>query len=321
MDSITQAALGAAVAQAGWGRTLGRNAMLWGLLWGTFPDLDILTFPWLDDSERLGWHRGLSHSLLMMLVLSPVLAEIMHRLYREKCPRAGSTWTVFWILFTHVLIDCFTVYGTQIFEPFSNERVGFNNLFIIDPLFTLPLLGGLAGAWYGKDEHIRRKANFWGLVFASLYVGWSFFAKDVANRHFRSEMVQRGITVDRLMTHPAPFNTIQWRLLAEDEKGYWIAYHSLLRRSQPVTFRYVAREEERLDNMKQHQAVRRLIWFSQGYFNVREVDEVLIFSDLRFGEYEDPSGHVMGRFKWQVVRVDKTEETHDGTRIIKLPHR
>jgi len=59
VDSITQAALGAAVAEAGMGgRRLGNKAILWGVALGTLPDLDVVVYPWLDHIERLEWHRG-----------------------------------------------------------------------------------------------------------------------------------------------------------------------------------------------------------------------------------------------------------------------
>ena len=58
MDSITQAVLGAAVAEAGMGgRRLGNKAILWGAALGTLPDLDIIAYPWLDQIQRLEWHR------------------------------------------------------------------------------------------------------------------------------------------------------------------------------------------------------------------------------------------------------------------------
>ena len=42
MDSITQAALGAAVGEGVLGRRIGNRAPIWGAVLGTLPDLDVV---------------------------------------------------------------------------------------------------------------------------------------------------------------------------------------------------------------------------------------------------------------------------------------
>ena len=141
MDSITQAALGGVVGELVLGRKLGWKGMAWGLFFGTLPDLDILVYPWLDEVQKLKWHRGISHSLLMMLVASFAFAKPLAKLHRAKGVTGREAfWFVFLVWSTHVLIDVFTTYGTQVYEPFSDRRVSLNNMAIIDLFFTLPLL-------------------------------------------------------------------------------------------------------------------------------------------------------------------------------------
>ena len=89
MDSITQAALGALCGELVLGKKLGNKGILWGLLVGTLPDLDIIAYPFLSSSEQLGWHRGISHSILMMFVVAAGLGWWLHGFYqksRHKCP-------------------------------------------------------------------------------------------------------------------------------------------------------------------------------------------------------------------------------------------
>jgi inner membrane protein len=128
MDSLTQATLGAAVAHLCWQRTLGRKTLLWGIALGTLPDLDVLAYPWLDDVERLYWHRGESHAMWMM-ALAPLLLAPFVRWVHRRAPTPTSFTAAFLgvmlIWTTHVLIDVFTVYGTQMLAPFS--RHGFSN--------------------------------------------------------------------------------------------------------------------------------------------------------------------------------------------------
>lgn len=301
VDSITQATLGAAVAEAGLGRTLGRKAILWGLLLGTLPDLDILAYPFLEPSEQLYWHRGLSHSLLAMVVVSPLLGLLLHKIHGAEAPPRRAMWTCFFIYGTHVLIDCFNVYGTQIFEPFSNARVGLNNLFIIDPLFTLPLLGGVAGALIWRSRSGWKKwINPIGLGLATCYVLWSFTAQGLILSRFKKELAAEKIETQRGFIHPTPFNTLLWRGLYETEDGYFIGYASLLDESPTIEFRYLPHRQHLIAPVSDTEAVQALRWFSQGYFMARVRKEGLVFSDLRFGEFADEDGEISTFFSWRV---------------------
>ncbi|MEM6883466.1 MAG: metal-dependent hydrolase [Verrucomicrobiota bacterium] len=321
MDSITQATLGAAVAEAGMGKSLGRKAALWGLLLGTLPDLDILIYPLLDPAAQLGWHRGLSHSLLAMLVMSPLCGWLLHKKYQDKAPPVRASWTCFWIFLTHVLIDCFTVYGTQIFEPFSDMRIGFNNFFIIDPLFTLPILVGVVAAVILYQNPVWRfRANTLGLVISSIYVMWSFSAKAIITSRFSNELERQGIEITRQMTHPTAFNTLLWRSLSEAENGYWVGYASLLDRTPEVAFKFIPRQAELISPLYDTRSVDRLLWFSEGYFMAAKRKGQLTFSDLRFGEFQLADGNITTFFTWvleptaedvkiQQIRADRPDGT------------
>jgi hypothetical protein len=63
MDSLTQAVLGAAVGETVLGKKVGNKAPLWGALAATLPDLDVVAYPFYDAVDRLGVHRGFSHSI------------------------------------------------------------------------------------------------------------------------------------------------------------------------------------------------------------------------------------------------------------------
>lgn len=286
MDSLTQAVLGAAVMEAVAGRQIGNRAIAWGLWLGTLPDLDIVLYPWLDPLDRLGWHRGLSHSLFLMTVTAPLWGALMARWHRGRLSWRRATWAAWLALFTHVLIDVFTVYGTQVFEPFSSYRLATNNLFIIDPLFTLPMLVALVVIpWWQADSARRRRWNAWGLGLAAAYAGWSFVAKGVAHQRVASALEAEGVPYVRLMTAPGPFNTLLWRALVETEDGLLVGYTSLL--DQPGTpFRWVKlpRNAEALEVARGSRAREVLEWFSQGYWTaVSHPDGPLLF-DWRFGE-------------------------------------
>lgn len=310
MDSLTQAVLGAAVAEAGMGgRRLGNRAIWWGLALGTLPDLDVLASPFLDPIQRLSWHRGLSHSFVFMILASPLIGWGISRLHRGAVSVTRAAWTTFAVLFTHVLIDAFTVYGTQVFEPFSNHRVGFDSLFIIDPLYTLPLLAGvIVAAFLRPGGSARTRWNVAGLALSTLYVAWSFGAKAVATAEIERSLRAQNLPHTRLMTAPTPFNTILWRGLAAGPDGFWVGYYSLLDRGRPVRFDFIPRGYERLAGLEETRAVRGLRWFAEEQLSAREINGALVLSDWRFGETRaqpaplGPENPAQAIFSWRLER-------------------
>ena len=137
MDSITQAALGGALGGAVLGHRFGRAAVVAGALLGTLPDMDVL-IDYGDAVANFSQHRGFSHSLLVLVPLAVVLAALLSRWQRSVSFRRWLTFTGA-ILITHPLLDAFTTYGTQLLWPLG-PPVAWHTIFIIDPLYTLPLL-------------------------------------------------------------------------------------------------------------------------------------------------------------------------------------
>ena len=231
VDSITQAALGAAVGEMMLGKRLGNRALAWGALFGTLPDLDVVFSPFFDTATNLWWHRGPSHSLLVMIAASWFLAPRLAKLWkRDKISRAHAGWFVFAAWSTHVLIDCFTVYGTSVLWPFPVSRVAFNNLFIIDPLFTLPMLVTLV--WLAflrtkKQLPKRRKLNAWGLGISTGYALLSVGMKFVASAGFDADLARRGTVFQRRMEAPTPFNILLWRSVVDRGDEFWVGYRSV----------------------------------------------------------------------------------------------
>ncbi|MDX1531111.1 MAG: metal-dependent hydrolase, partial [Rhodothermales bacterium] len=173
MDSITQAALGAAVGEAVLGRQVGNRAPLWGAVIGTVPDLDIVAYPLLSEPAALAWHRGVSHALLVAALVAPAVGLCVSRIYRDGRFR-GWTRLGFFVYVTHPLLDACTVYGTQLLQPFSDVPLAYPIVFIIDPLYTLPLLAGIAVVLFLRREaRARRVAIGAALALSTAYLGWA----------------------------------------------------------------------------------------------------------------------------------------------------
>jgi len=179
----------------------------------------------------------------------------------------------------------------MVFKPFSDFRAGWNNLFIIDPLFTAPLLLGVAIAWFAKShQRLRVWANTMGVVLASLYAVWSLGAKSVAESRMRENLNSAGIESRRFISTPTPFNTILWRGVAEREKDFVITYYSLLKPNEKPSFDFIPKKHETLAPIAGSRPARRLEWFSDGFFSVRKTDWGWVVSDWRFGEWRSVDG-------------------------------
>ncbi|MGA1253292.1 MAG: metal-dependent hydrolase, partial [Burkholderiaceae bacterium] len=115
------------------------------------------------------------------------------------------------VLVTHATLDYFTVYGTQLLQPFSDYPFGLGSIFIIDPLYTLPLLLGLILA----IARLGRQPVVWshiGLAISTFYLLWT-----VAGQQFVKQVALQGLPDGhgngRLLVTPAPLNTLLWRLV------------------------------------------------------------------------------------------------------------
>ena len=143
MDSLSQAALGAAIGVAVMGRrTRPWKAALVGAIAGTLPDLDSF-FDHGDPISNMVLHRANSHALFWQTLVSLPIAAGTAGLLREWTNVKGWWLTIWLALVTHALLDWTTVYGTQLGLPFTDTPFGLGSMFIIAPLYTLPLLIGI----------------------------------------------------------------------------------------------------------------------------------------------------------------------------------
>lgn len=284
MDSVTQIALGAAVGGAVAGRQAGWRAFAWGAVVGTLPDLD--TFhDYGGPVANFTWHRGYTHALFVQTLAAPLVAWPvwrLHRRHRASYPRWLSL--VWLVLITHALLDAFTVYGTQLFLPFSDYPVGLGNIFIIDPLYTLPLIVGVIAALRWRDDWPHARCwNAAGLALASLYLAWTVGAQQWMEQRARTAITEQDLPVEHLLATPTALNSVLWRIVAVGEDRHWEALHPVVS-NRPLRFRAYEREPELLEPLAKHPPVQRLQYFTKGYYTVEERDGNVVISDLRMGQ-------------------------------------
>jgi inner membrane protein len=269
VDSLTQAALGAAVGTAVLGRRAGPKAALWGAVVGTLPDLDVLV-PYGDPVRDFTFHRGASHALFYLTLVSPLIAWLIAKIHRDRAQLWRWTSLVWAALVTHALLDAFTVYGTQLLLPFSDDPVGLGSVFIIDPLYTVPLAAGVVAALALRRSRpeLAARSNAAGLALSTLYLGWSVAAQAHVAGEVHRALAASPIEAGRVLVTPTPFNTLLWRVVVMDDDGFHEGFRSLLDDSPRIDF---VRHESRTDllpALRDSWHVQRLAWFSKGFYGV-----------------------------------------------------
>ncbi len=287
MDSLSQVALGASVGIAAMsGRTAVWKPALWGAVCGTLPDLDVF----IDHGDpilNMVLHRAESHALFWLSVASLPIAAAIARLHGE-----WAIWRRWWLavwlmLVTHPLLDAMTVYGTQLGLPFTNHPYGVGSIFIIDPLYTVPLLVGIVWALVARGSPRGLRANAVGFGLATAYLAWSVAAQAMVTHTARTALKAlkaQGIAASQLLVTPTAFNTLLWRVVAIDGDRYHEGFRSLLDGAQPMQFDSFPRglalapELERLDGVQRMQA------FTHGHYKLHETGGRLYVTDLRMGQ-------------------------------------
>lgn len=283
MDSITQAALGAAIGEAVLGKKIGNKAMALGAAVATIPDLDIVFLPLFDQVQRISIHRGYSHSIVGVFLLSLLLAWLFSK-WKKLGEVSKTRWFVFSFLttLTHIMLDAFTTYGTQLLLPFSDYRVAFDSITIIDPLYTLPLLlGVLVGLFYQRSNTTRRRLNAAGLIISSVYLGFTLINKQYVNGIVETALEKQGIKHESFLTIPVSAGNLLWYGVAKTNNGLYLGDYSILDKDRDITFEFFPKNEALLTDIKDTYLLDRMKWFSRDYYTVAEEDGKIRFYNLK----------------------------------------
>ncbi|ORM74918.1 hydrolase [Pantoea wallisii] len=283
MDSLSQLTLGAAVTVA----VMGKRVPLWqsalvGVVVGTLPDLDVF-IDHGDAIRNMTLHRTESHALLLLTLIAPLLGWLVAGATRSR-PQWRSWCLAIWLaLITHPLLDLTTVYGTQLGLPLTDFPFAIGSMYIIDPLYTLPLLIALAVALWRRDARGLRW-NQAGLLVSTLYLGWSMLAQSIATHHIEQSLREQAVQPQQILVTPTAFNTLVWRTVIIQPDRYGEAYWSLLSPGRPLAIRWQDRHAALFDAFKGQWHAERVAWFSHGFYAMREQNGNTLIADLRMGE-------------------------------------
>ena len=282
MDPLSQGTVGAAFAQSVANKNNIFKISVIGFLAGLAPDLDILIKSPTDPILFLEYHRQFTHSLFFIPFGSLVVALMLFPFFKSSM----SIKTVYYASLlgyaTHGLLDACTSYGTQLFWPFSNERVTWNNISIIDPLFTIPALILVVIAIKTKKK-----------IFSFFSIGWIIFYLSLGFIQYERallaavELAQvRGHSPERLTLKPSFGNLILWKSIYQHKETFYV---DAIRTAQSSTwctgesirvFDYQYHLPDLEKESQQKKDIERFRWFSQDYLGYDK--ERNIVTDVRY---------------------------------------
>jgi inner membrane protein len=293
MDTVTQALLGAAVGQAGFSHRLGRRALVWGALGGVLPDLDVLAIAVDGPFAEFRYHRGITHSLFFGPVVGPLLGWLLWRFQRwrgRSHPGGLSVWMALFTmaLVTHPLIDIFTVYGTQLFAPFSLERIAWNALGIIDPIYSGILVAGLAAGFLARHHLARaRSAGFAALAPSWSYMFYGLWLNDRAAADVRAALPVAGGGHAVVRVYPTILQPYLRRVVVRSDGEVRVGLYTPFRPGEPVLESFRESRHPMIDALKRTPEGSLFTWFAMqevvGRVMTTVDGYVVELDDLRYG--------------------------------------
>ncbi len=306
MDSLTQIVLGAAVGEVVLGKKIGNRAILWGAIAGTIPDLDVFARMLVSDKmTSLLMHRAFTHSFLFSFLMAPIFGYLLHKLFKRS-KATFRDWTIlfFWGFLTHILLDVQTNYGTQLLWPFHN-RLAISNVFVVDPLYTIPfLIFVIVVMFYKRTNPKRAKINRIGLYVSTGYLVLTFLIKMYTYQKFTKSLRQQGINYNRIETGPTPLNAILWYANIETDKYYYVGNYSLLDKSDVIEFKKFEKKQELRNQLKDYHNFKRMNKFSKDWYLLTKEKEAIFYNNIRFGIFGFEKKDRNFVFKQQIEFID-----------------
>ena len=230
MDTLTHALSGMLLARAT-ARTKAKipqlplHVRMWcGFLAAAFPDADFVT-RYFGSLSYLEYHRGVTHSILMLPLWALLLSFIFFLLWRRR-----YRWQLFvgisaMSVLIHILGDVITAYGTMVFAPLTDWRFSIPTTFIIDLYFSGIILLALVIAWIRKSQ--AQRIAVVGLITLVTYIGIQGYWHQQATYIAKQKAEQMGLAQENVSVIPQPLSPRYWKLILEAEQQYHIAYLNL----------------------------------------------------------------------------------------------
>ena len=286
MDPLSQGIIGSTASQA---FKKNKHSLLIvaiiGFLSGMAPDLDIFIRSSEDPLLFLEFHRQFTHSLIFIPVGGLICASFLYLILRKTSSITfKDTWLYSTIGYgTHGLLDACTSYGTLLFWPFSYERISWNNVSIIDPFFTIPLVFFVGLSIYFKKRVYARISLVWAISYLLIGIALNHVAMDVG----KEIAIERGHNITRMVAKPTFANLFLWKIIYESGGKFYTDGVRIFPSKKIYYGESIAKLNINNDfNMlkissQQYKDIKRFAWFSNDYLAVHPTNKNIII-DIRY---------------------------------------
>ncbi|HEX6156871.1 MAG TPA: metal-dependent hydrolase [Burkholderiales bacterium] len=230
MDTLTHALSGALLARASAPRDAPPRSLPRRVAAGFFacaaPDLDFVV-GFVGPVEYLLWHRGVTHSILLLPAWALLYSWILAKLLRQPGGWRALYGVTALALGAHIVGDLITSFGTIIFAPLSDWRAGIGTTFIIDLWFSGIILAGLIFSL------VFRRSRMPALTATFLLCGYVAFQYVQKQRalEFGAEYARSQALRDAKVTaHPKPVSPFNWTVFVSDDEAHRFAHVNLVRK-------------------------------------------------------------------------------------------
>lgn len=204
-----------------------RSRLVAAFLAGIFPDSDFVVRLIDGPLSYLKYHRGVTHSILMLPLWAWLLSLLFVLMWRGRYRWQAFYAVVAMSLGIHIFGDVITSFGTMILSPFSQAKFSLPSTFIIDFWFTGIIIAGLIGAWIWR-RHGQQVASV-GLATLALYIGMQYTLGWQAGEIGRDYVQRNGLEQAEVHALPQPLSPFNWKIVIEQPRHYHVTYINLYR--------------------------------------------------------------------------------------------
>lgn len=220
MDPITHGLAGAVIARAGFSKSLERWGPITGIIVALSPDSDII-LRLFGEEIFLRYHRGITHSFFFLPVFSLFWAVVFQRLFKLK--RFNHLYLLsFLSILSHILLDLMTSFGTMALSPFTDRRMAWDIVFIVDPYFTAILLIPFVLTFSFKQY--KKRLGVLSLAVLAPYTLLCIYNHNYSVSLANRMAYEKGVDPVMVAALPQPLSPFKWVLLIDSGENLYQSF-------------------------------------------------------------------------------------------------
>ena len=308
MDPLTQGIVGATATQSFSKKNHLLLLTIIGFLAGLAPDIDIFIKSENDPLLFLEFHRQFTHSLVFIPIGGLICAFIFYHLFAKKSNLSFRNTYLFSTIGygSHGIIDTCTTYGTQLYWPFSDARLAWNTVSVIDPLFTIPVIILCLLTLFKKNKKFAYYAIAWMLTYQSIAYNQKQRAEEIISKY----AINLGHDIESIEAKPSFANIIVWKVIYSDKQNYYVnairlgTSHTIYE-GESIKKINIKKDYPWLKSKSQQaRDLERFRWFSNGYLGIDKNNKNRIY-DIRFSAIPNETEGLWG------VELDSNKSEND----------